>query len=61
MTQILAIDGMEDQIESFTLIPSDGGKFEFSVNGNLLFSKKALSRHAEEGEVLGIFKKFSEE
>jgi selenoprotein W-related protein len=61
MTQILAIDGMEERIESFTLIPSDGGKFEFSVNGNLLFSKKALNRHAEEGEVLGIFKKFAEE
>ena len=60
MTQVLAINGMEERIESFTLIPSDGGKFEFSVNGNLLFSKKALNRHAEEGEVVEIFKKLVE-
>ena len=61
MTQVLAINGMEERIESFTLIPSDGGKFEFSVNGNLLFSKKALNRHAEEGEIVELFKKFVEE
>ena len=61
MTQVLAINGMEERIESFTLIPSDGGKFEFSVNGNLLFSKKALNRHAEEGEIVELFNKFVEE
>ena len=61
MKQILDIESIEERIESFTLIPSDGGKFEFSVNGNLLFSKKALSRHAEEGEVLDLFKKFIKE
>lgn len=60
MKQILDINGIEERIESFTLIPSDGGKFEFSVNGELLFSKKALKRHADEGEVLGIFKKHIE-
>jgi hypothetical protein len=59
--QILDVEGMEEKIESFTLIPSDDGKFEFSVNGNILFSKKALNRHAEDGEVLGLFKKFVEE
>jgi len=41
-------------IETVTLVPSDGGKFEVTVNGDLLFSKKKESRHAEPGEVLGL-------
>jgi selenoprotein W-related protein len=34
------------------LLPSSGGVFEVAVDGKLVFSKKALSRHAEPGEVL---------
>jgi selenoprotein W-related protein len=34
------------------LIPSSGGVFEVTVDGKLIFSKKALRRHAEPGEVL---------
>jgi selenoprotein W-related protein len=41
-------------IEEIKLVPSDGGKFEVTVNGQLLFSKAALHRHAEPGEVLGM-------
>ncbi|MGD8455953.1 MAG: Rdx family protein [Anaerolineales bacterium] len=48
---------LESKIESFTLIPSDGGRFEFSVDGELVFSKLQLGRHADEGEVIGLFKK----
>jgi selenoprotein W-related protein len=44
----------EHVIETITLVPSDGGKFEVTVNGDLLFSKKALARHAEPGEVLRL-------
>lgn len=33
------------------MIPSTGGVFEVVVNGELLFSKKALGRHAEPGEI----------
>jgi selenoprotein W-related protein len=44
----------EHVIETMTLVPSDGGKFEVTVNGDLLFSKKAIARHAEPGEVLGL-------
>ena len=44
----------EHVIETVMLVPSDGGKFEVSVNGNLIFSKKKLARHAEPGEVLGL-------
>jgi selenoprotein W-related protein len=47
----------EHVIETITLVPSDGGKFEITVNGNLLFSKSELHRHAEPGEVLGLVRK----
>lgn len=38
-------------IESATLIPSDGGRFEVSVNGRLIYSKLQTKRHAEAGEI----------
>ncbi len=37
-----------------TLTPSGGGVFEVVVDGDLVFSKKALGRHAEDGEVLPL-------
>lgn len=46
------------EIES-KMIPSGGGVFEVVVDGELVFSKKELKRHAEEGEVLGILKRYS--
>jgi selenoprotein W-related protein len=36
------------------LIESSGGVFEVVVDGELVFSKKALGRHPEAGEVLGL-------
>jgi selenoprotein W-related protein len=42
----------EERIEKITLIPSEGGVFEVSVNGELVFSKYRLGRHAEEGELI---------
>jgi len=57
----LDLEELEERIESFALIPSDGGKFEFSVNGKLLFSKIELGRHAGEGEILDLLKKFFKE
>ena len=47
----------EHLVESFTLVPSDGGKFEVTVNGQLLYSKLGTHRHAEPGEVLGLVRK----
>jgi selenoprotein W-related protein len=46
----------EHVIESITLVPSDGGRFEVTINGNLVFSKLQTHRHAEPGEVLGLVK-----
>jgi selT/selW/selH-like putative selenoprotein len=37
-------------------IPSSGGVFEVKVDGDLVFSKKALRRHAEPGEVAGLIR-----
>ena len=47
----------EHLIETMTLVPSDGGKFEVTVNGRLLYSKLETHRHAEAGEVLGLVRK----
>jgi len=41
----------EFQLDSMTLIPSDGGRFEVMLDGELIFSKKTLGRHAEAGEI----------
>ena len=44
-------------ISSWKLIPATGGVFDVWVNGELIFSKKAVGRHAEPGEVrAGILK-----
>jgi len=47
----------EHVIETITLVPSEGGRFEVTVNGQLLYSKLQLHRHAEPGELLGLVKK----
>lgn len=36
------------------LIESSGGVFEVTMDGRLIFSKKALKRHAEPDEVLRL-------
>ncbi len=38
------------------LIESSGGLFEVTVDGNLVFSKQELGRHAEAGEVLRLMR-----
>ncbi len=48
---------IEAFIRSFTLIPSKGGVFEVVVNGEKVYSKKDLKRHAEPGEVLDLVRK----
>ena len=47
----------EHLIEEIKLVPSDGGRFEVTVNGQLLYSKLETHRHAEPGEVLGMVRK----
>ena len=47
----------EQVIETIMLIPSEGGRFEVTVNGQLLYSKLETHRHAAPGEVLELVKK----
>ena len=54
------LKGYEHVIESMALIPSDGGRFEVSVNGDLIYSKLQTKRHAEAGEVVKLIHKMVE-
>jgi selenoprotein W-related protein len=36
------------------LVPSSKGRFEVTLDGALIFSKAALGRHAEPGEVAAL-------
>lgn len=46
----------EFRLSALELVPASGGVFEVSVDGDLIFSKKALGRHAYAHEVLGLLK-----
>jgi len=51
------LKNLEYDIEELTLIPSDGGRFEVTVNGTLVYSKLKTNRHANAGEVLALIRK----
>lgn len=44
-------------ISSLELVPSGGGRFEVTLDGDLIFSKLELKRHAEPGEVEQLMEK----
>ena len=48
------LNGFEPEIESITLIPSEGGRFEITVNDMLIYSKLQTGRHANPGEVISL-------
>jgi selenoprotein W-related protein len=48
----------EYDIESITLLPSDGGRFEIVVNGQTLYSKLRTGRHANPGEVIKLVEQY---
>jgi selenoprotein W-related protein len=52
---------LEPDIESITLVPSDGGRFEVTVNKKLVYSKLKTNRHAEPGEIVGLVRKALQE
>ncbi len=41
-------------IADISLLPSSKGRFEVTLDGDLIFSKVAVGRHAEPGEVAAI-------
>lgn len=50
----------EPHIQAITLVPSDGGRFEVSVDGKLIFSKLQTGRHAEPGEITSLIQQLLE-
>jgi selenoprotein W-related protein len=48
------VDGWSDRLAEIRLVPSSGGRFEISLDGEPIFSKAALDRHPEEGEIAGL-------
>ncbi len=55
------LHSFEPEIEMITLIPSDGGRFEVTVNGELIYSKLQTQRHANAGEVNELVRKILSE
>ena len=53
MTQEL-LSKYTPHIKTITLLPSSGGRFEVSVDGETIYSKKALGRHAQPGEIAAL-------
>lgn len=45
------LQGWAPILETIELLPSSKGRFEVTVDGELVFSKATLGRHAEPGEV----------
>jgi selenoprotein W-related protein len=41
-------------IAGIDLQPSSGGVFEVTLDGELIFSKRSLKRHANPGEIAGL-------
>jgi selenoprotein W-related protein len=48
------LQGWAPIIETIELLPSSKGRFEVTLDGELVFSKAALGRHAEPGEVAAL-------
>jgi len=46
------LKGWAPVIERLDLVPGEKGRFEVTLDDELIFSKAALGRHAEPGEVV---------
>lgn len=51
----------ELQIESILLIPSDGGRFEITINDQVIYSKLMTNRHLVEGEAGDLLRTYFKE
>ncbi len=50
----LLLDKYELQIGEIALVPSSGGRFEVTVDGELVFSKLAQKRFPEDEELIAL-------
>lgn len=51
------LEHFEEDISSIRLIPSNGGRFEVVVDGELVYSELATSRHTYAGELTKLLNK----
>lgn len=51
------LNDFESKISSLALIPSDGGRFEVTVDDQLIFSKRLTGRHAEYDEIAAAIRR----
>lgn len=47
----------KNEVDELTIVPSSGGVFEVSFDGELIFSKKELDRFPDEDEVESVLRK----
>jgi selenoprotein W-related protein len=50
------LGGWAPIISELRLIPASGGRFEVTLDDDLVFSKKAVGRHAQPGEVADLLR-----
>lgn len=55
------LENYEHSIEAIRLIPSNGGRFEVTVDGNLLYSKLVTGRHTYAGELNALLREYRQE
>jgi len=55
------LDEFAEDVASWTLRPSSGGRFEVLVDGELVFSKAQLGRHPKRAELRELLKRRIEE
>jgi selenoprotein W-related protein len=51
------LKAFKQDVEAFTLIPSSGGRFEVTLDGDLVYSKLQEKRFPEYGEIEPHLKK----
>ena len=54
--ELMQDKAIESQIETIEIIPSAGGRFEVTVNDELVYSKMSTGRHANPGEIHQLVK-----
>jgi predicted Rdx family selenoprotein len=51
------LSGWAPAIADVSLLPSSKGRFEVTLDDEVIFSKAALGRHAVEGEIAALVRK----
>ena len=48
-------------ISEISLIPGDNGRYEVTINDDLIYSKAETGRHAEPPEIINLFEQYLKE